>query len=236
MLDLLRASLVPMSYEVDDDDEKQPSVLEIIAQRRTVRRFDPDRPLPDEFLRLILQAATFAPSDGNLQPWRFLVVRSESNRRKLRTCTFLHPRVTEAPVVVIVLGYHHPHRSHLDTMLEQQHALGVMTRAEQAEMRARTTRAMDRKDDLSSWATRSTMRAVATLMIAAESLGVGSSLMEAFDADKVRDAFGIPDDHTICGLVALGYAASADGFPGRFGLTEVCFAEHFGQPGPFDEP
>ncbi|WP_406699565.1 nitroreductase family protein [Singulisphaera sp. Ch08] len=218
------------------DIETGPLVLEVIARRRTVRRFDPARPLADDLVRQILHAATLAPSDGNLQPWRFLVVRSESNRRKLRGCAFQHPRVAEAPVVVIVLGYHHPHRSHLDAMLARQLALGAITLAEQAEMRARTARAMDRRDDLPHWATRSTMLAVATLLMAAESLGVGSALMEAFEADKLRDAFGIPDDHTVCGLVALGYAAREESFPGRFELPEVCFEEHFGQPWTIDEP
>jgi nitroreductase len=80
------------------------------------------------------------------------------------------------------------------------------------------------------WATRSAMLAAATLMIAAESLGLASAPMEGFDAAKVKDAFGVPDDHTVCCLVALGHAAESKPFPGRFGLSDVCFEEHFGQP------
>src|SRR3954447_18187656 len=103
---------------------QRPAVFEVIGRRRTVRRFDPARPLADDLLVQILKAATLAPSDGNLQPWRFIVVRSEPNRRKLRACAFQEPRFAEAPVALIVLAYHHPHQSHLDAMLEQQLALG----------------------------------------------------------------------------------------------------------------
>lgn len=230
MSSVSRLSGVPM------ENERRLSVLEVMARRRTARGFDPARPLADDLLRQILQAATLAPSEGNLQPWRFLVVRRESNRQKLRGCAFQHPRVVEAPVVVVVLGYHHPHRSHLEAILERQLALGAITPTEQAEMRARTARTMERKDDLSHWSARAAMLAVATLLIAAESFGVGSALMEAFDAEKVREAFGIPEDHTVCGLVALGYAARDEPFPGRFELSEVCFEEHFGQPWTIGEP
>jgi nitroreductase len=54
--------------------------------------------------------------------------------------------------------------------------------------------------------------------------------MEGFEPEKVRAAFGIPEDHTVCCLVALGYPAETKPFPGRFGLADVCYEEHFGQP------
>lgn len=206
------------------------SAPDAIARRRATRHFDPARPVPDEALRQVLHLATLAPSGFNLQPWRFLVVRSERNRRGLQECAFRQPKIAEAPVVVIVLGYHHPHRSHLDAMLEQQKALGVVSEPLAAEARARTMRTMERVADPALWATRSTMLAAAMLMIAAESLGLASAPMEGFEPDKVKETFGIPDDHTVCCLVALGFAVEEKPFPGRFGLAEVCYEEHFGQP------
>ena len=101
------------------DGQPPLSAPEAISRRRATRHFDPDRPVPDDVLKRILHLATLAPSGFNLQPWRFLVVRSERNRQKLRGCAFNQPKVAEAPVVVIVLGYHHPHRSHLDAMVER---------------------------------------------------------------------------------------------------------------------
>src|SRR5262249_19509565 len=91
-------------------------------------------------------------------------------------------------------------------------------------------RAMERVPDSAVWATRSTMLAVGTLLIAAEALGVASAPLEGFDEAKVREAFGVPDDHTVCCLVALGHAARPKPFPGRFGLEHVCYEEHFGRP------
>jgi hypothetical protein len=59
---------------------------------------------------------------------------------------------------------------------------------------------------------------------------VATAACEVFDLEKLKVAFGIPNDHTVCTLLTLGYAAEEAPFPGRLELDEVCFAEHFGQP------
>ncbi len=203
---------------------------EAIINRRATRHFDAARPLPEALLKQILHFATYAPSGFNLQPWRFLVVRSEANRRKLQSCAFNQPKVGEAPVVVVVLGYHNPEQSHLETIVGMMQARGVLTPEVALETRARARTAMERVSDRPLWTTRSTMLSAATLMIAAESFGVASAPMEGFDPTKVKEAFGVPNDHTVCCLIALGYASEAKPFPGRLGLGEVCYEEHFGQP------
>src|SRR5437879_2426741 len=58
-------------------------LFEAMHTCRTVRRLRPD-PVPDDVLRQVLTAATWAPSGGNRQPWRFLVVRDAERKRQLR--------------------------------------------------------------------------------------------------------------------------------------------------------
>jgi nitroreductase len=211
------------------------SVPAAIRQRRSTSRFHRGRPVPKLLLGEVLKLATLAPSSFNLQPWRFIVVRDEKYRQKLRACGVYQPKLSEAPVVVIVLGYHHPNRSHLDAMLAIQEQSGIITSDQAAEWRSRAQQAMQRVVNRALWATRFSMLAAATMMLAAESLGLSSALMEGFDPLAVRSAFGIPDDHTVCCLVALGHAAEPKPFPGRFGLEEVCYSEHFGCPWTFDD-
>jgi nitroreductase len=212
------------------------TVPQAILRRRAVRKFDPSRPLPHDLLARILGLATHAPSGFNLQPWRFLVVRSEKNRQRLRACAFNQPKVAEAPVVVIVLGYTRGFESDLAPMLDRRVALGGMRPEAAAEVRGRVSRSLANHPDPASWALRSAMLAAGTMMIAAQGLGVDSAPMEGFDAAKIRQEFGVPDDHVVCCLVCLGYALERDPFPGRFDLAHVCYEEHFGQPWTRGEP
>ncbi len=50
------------------------NLFEIMRTTRSMRRLKPD-PIPDELLRQVLEAGTFAANGGNMQTWRFLVIR-----------------------------------------------------------------------------------------------------------------------------------------------------------------
>ncbi|WP_269850762.1 nitroreductase family protein [Methanosarcina horonobensis] len=51
------------------------AVLDNIYQRRSVRNYS-DKEVPDEIIREIIRAGTYAPSAVNKQPWRFVVVKN----------------------------------------------------------------------------------------------------------------------------------------------------------------
>ena len=57
-------------------------VLQAIKGRRSVLRFKPD-PVPEEVLKLILEAGRWAPSYANSQPWTFIVIRDEELKAEL---------------------------------------------------------------------------------------------------------------------------------------------------------
>jgi nitroreductase len=58
-------------------------LYEAMSTTRAVRRLRPD-PIPDDVLRRVLEAATWAPSGGNRQAWRIIVVKDPDTKRRLR--------------------------------------------------------------------------------------------------------------------------------------------------------
>jgi len=81
------------------------NLTEIIAQRVSCRAYKTD-PVPQEHLLQILEAARFAPSACNQQPWRFAVVQDADLRRRIVQDGFL-PGIEmtwalNAPVLVVI--------------------------------------------------------------------------------------------------------------------------------------
>jgi 5,6-dimethylbenzimidazole synthase len=65
---------------------KHPELLDVFAKRQTVRRYKMD-PVPDEHLKLILDAARRPPTCMNQQPWKFLVIRDRAKIERLEKRT-----------------------------------------------------------------------------------------------------------------------------------------------------
>ena len=76
-------------------------VNEAIEKRRSVRAFQ-EKEVPERFLDLLLKAAISAPSEGNLQPWRFYVIRNERIRQELARAAHNQMFVAEPPVLIVV--------------------------------------------------------------------------------------------------------------------------------------
>jgi len=78
------------------------NILEFIKSRRSIRKFL-DKPVDRTHISQILEAARWAPSAGNCQPWRFLVVADKKKIKKFDP--FFHqPWVLSAPAVIVVLA------------------------------------------------------------------------------------------------------------------------------------
>src|SRR5450631_1549775 len=58
------------------NDNQTSDLWFVIHNRRSVRSFKPD-PIPDTKIRQVLDAARMAPTSGNQQPWKFLVIKDK---------------------------------------------------------------------------------------------------------------------------------------------------------------
>lgn len=85
-------------------------VVSLARNRRPVQRFA-DRPVPADALETVIEAARYAPSAREAQPWRFVVVQEALARHRLAAAAFNHPHVRTAPVVIACCARIHSHVS-----------------------------------------------------------------------------------------------------------------------------
>ena len=74
-------------------------VKEAIEKRKSIRDYK-DTPVPEDKLLRVLEAARLAPSGGNRQQWKFVVVRDADKRQRLSRAANGQAQVARAPVVI----------------------------------------------------------------------------------------------------------------------------------------
>jgi nitroreductase len=77
-------------------------VLEAIKGRRSVRAFESGRDVSEKIVEGLIEAARWAPSAGNIQPWEFIIVRTSEIKSKLSEAAFNQSFIEDAPVVIVV--------------------------------------------------------------------------------------------------------------------------------------
>jgi nitroreductase len=158
-------------------------IHELIKKRRSPVIFS-DRTVEDEKLELIFEAARWAPSSNNQQPWRFIVTKKEDSKAFNRLFDCLSPSnqlwVKNVPVLALSI--------------------------------AETISGYNKK--VNKYAFHDVGLAVGNLLLQATALGLYVHQMGGYDKDKARINLGIPDGYDPVAAIALGYIASSyEGFP-----------------------
>jgi nitroreductase len=201
-------------------------LFEIIRTTRSMRRLKPD-PVPNELIRKILEAGTCAPSGGNMQRWRFLVIRDAEIKR---TVGAYYKRAWDEQVAP-------RYRS-------GEPAPGTS--------RERFLRLLDAAEHLAAhiheapvWIvpclqggtpTRtsgsSIYPAVQNMLLAARALGLGATLTTLYlqFEQQAEAALGLPPGVHSYALLPIGYPVGRFGPVRRVPLADVVFENRWGQP------
>jgi nitroreductase len=74
---------------------------EAIKGRRSIRKFK-NQPIPDDTVTQLIEAATYAPSAGNLQPWQFIIAKNPTVKKKLVQAAYNQAQAEQAPIIIVV--------------------------------------------------------------------------------------------------------------------------------------
>jgi nitroreductase len=211
--------------------KQEKPLSQAIRERRATPSFD-GTPIPAEDLRKILEAGLSAPSSYNMQPWRFIVVQSEDQKKRLRSAAYNQGKVEEASAVIVACGDADGWRKDLDLMLHQGREGGMPeSYADQARSNIPQYLSHFSSDEMHGWLNKMVMIAFTHMMLMAEVMGYDTAPMEGFEQEKVHEVLRLPLSYWVVALLAVGHLKGADKFNGsRFDLRHTVFAEEFGKP------
>lgn len=157
-------------------------IAKILAERWSGRAFDPQMPIAEDQIISLCEAARWAPSCYGDQPWRFLIWnRFEDKSSWQQALDCLSP--------------------------------GNQDWAKDAPLLvlAGSVQNFSHNGNDNRWVGYDTGAATINLCTQATALGLMTHQMGGFDADKVREQFGLPTDINLWAMIAIGHPAPLDG-------------------------
>jgi len=209
----------PSVLDVSSLGEDVP-LLEGMRTTRAIRRLKPD-PVPRELIRKVCEAARFAPSGGNRQPWFFIAVTDPARRRWVadRYRPAFHAYIQPALEAAKDPSYPEAKRRNMHAAIhlaDHLHEAPVhlfvagWTRRGQPQLQA-------------------LFPAVQNLLLACRAVGLGASLttLHITFGREVDEWLGLPQDCPSCALLPIGWPIGKYGRPMRRSVDESLFFERF---------
>lgn len=173
-------------------------VLSLIKKRRSIRKYR-QQDVSDGLLMEILDAARHAPSEGNSQPWEFIIVRDRTLKGQLVAACYGQTWMIEAPVLIVAC------------------------------INMRIAKAMYGERGEKLYGVQSVAASIENMLIAAESLGLGTCWVGAFAEPQIAILTYCPEYVRPCAIITVGYPEETPPKPHLQGLEEYTHVERFGQ-------
>ena len=200
------------------------TVGEAMFSQRAIRRLQPDKPISDEDLHLIMEAASKAPNGGNRQPGRLLVLRE---RALIRQFGALYHEAWYAKRKDEGFSW----RSRAEIPEQDSHHRSPALLADEIGDAPVIVLAFSVKKGMAS----SVLPGIQNMMLAARTLGIGSTLttLHASVLARVYTLLKVPEEMEFHHCIPLGYPRGRFGPNTRQPTAQTTFYNQWGNPPPW---
>jgi nitroreductase len=205
-------------------------VSSAILKRASIRRFKPT-PVEKVKIEKVLEAGRRAPSWGNTQPWRFIVVQDKVKREEIAKACGGQPTVGAAPVVIICCGT-------IDDFTRKGHGEALKSLIPVGAMTEEFMNVVLQSDVFAPYllgeqvmtvkAGEQIMIAVAYMTLEAVNQGLGTCWVGAITPKEVHKAMNLPDSIFVHSLLPLGYPDEDPKPRPRKDMNKIVFWEKYG--------
>jgi nitroreductase len=183
---------------------KKSPLMKLIKERRSIRMYNPDKEISEKDILSVIEAARFAPSACNSQPWRFIIVRDQEKRERfVKECLggiVPNKFALHAPVIIVMAADMKIHRARIGEKLKNidYHQIDLGIAGEH-------------------------------LVLRAQELGLGTCWLGWFNVKKVSALIDLPKRVRPVSLFTLGYPAKkTDTVKSRLSVKDILFFDTWG--------
>jgi nitroreductase len=167
-------------------------ILDLIKSRRNIKHFLP-KFVSWEKVSRVLDAGRHAPSCGNLQNWRFIVIFEPGQKQEVASAAYEQYEIIQAGVLIVICA--EPEKAGRYYSLRGERLYTIQNCA----------------------------AAIQNMLLEAHSLGLGARWIGGFDEDAIKSMLGIPEEVRPQAIVALGYPKDVPNKPPKFPLESVVY-------------
>ncbi|MDO0825788.1 nitroreductase family protein [Desulfosporosinus nitroreducens] len=199
-------------------------LLNAMKARRSIRKFKSE-PIPESLIIQLIESARLAPSGSNIQPVRFVVIKSDEARRQLSQATPL-PFVSQAPVVIACCVSTESFGG-LGTRMRELMEAGAFTDTPLETMDTESYAKRNPMDQATAEAYLRLNAAIAIdhITLRAVDLGLGTCWVMMFDQEKVKQILGLGENYNVVALLPVGYPDQNPNSRPRIELSEILLKE-----------
>ncbi|MFB6465666.1 nitroreductase family protein [Cytobacillus sp. Hz8] len=198
------------------------TLSEVIKERHSVRKYDPEFMISKEEIEAILKEATLAPSSSNLQPWRFIIFQDKNIKKELKAIAYNQEQVETSSAVIAVLGDKEMYKN-VEKIYHSAFEAGFMDEANmnrliQSSNNTYPAAPVEARINIASFdAGLVTMQ----LTLIAKDRGYDTVIMGGFDKNQFVEKYNVNERYFPIVLIALGKAAQDPFKSTRLPLEDV---------------
>ena len=167
-------------------------ILDIIKSRRTIKHFLP-KFVSWNNISKVLDAARHAPSCGNVQNWKFIVIFEPGQKQQIAELAYEQYHIAMAGVLIVVCAEVEKAERYYGARGERLYSI------------------------------QNCAAAIQNMLLEAQSLGLGTTWIGAFDEEGIKSMCGIPEEVRPQAIIALGYPKEIPPKPPKYPLETVTY-------------
>ncbi len=208
------------------------ATMKVIQDRRSIRAWT-DEPVSEEHLALILEAGRQAPSGENAQPWRFVVVKDETTRKKLGALS--GGGSSRRFTAEYVTHQMHERFASLEDEEKKKAAFEKLTSGQVSQFSANAPVSILVCGKKDVWdMPYDTSAAIENMLLMITALGLGACWLIApcidiRDEEKTKELLGIPEGFKAVSVISFGHFTKQPRQRPRLPLNQLVFAERWGE-------